>query len=774
MRGINRLRAFFGHSFQRKLLLFNLSTVFLTTIVLFLFLIDNFRAITDFSLAQNTASTEQTAQEFLNRYAQEKATSTWLQIRAAQDNLSVLGKTAQKIIDNYDAIHNSPALLQLPLFKTDLDLQRGALSSDSRAQFDALVPPTLASDPHARDLLAASALLNLSMDSVFEANANNAFVYFVGDKTAPVTRAYPNLHLVDTLGDSLSQLFWKDYFAENVTSWTRWYSDPALQARVPSPVTMEQPYADAAGQGLVVSMFYPLWNKQTKTFAGAVGADITLNKIIENVLSFKVAQTGFAFLMNGQGEVVAMPETGFKLFGINLTETQQGSLRYYRGALATSDNPVVKQMADAVLANEKGILKLNFSTADGQPRQELISYASLPALSNNRYESDRWKIVIAVPEAEIFAALNATDAAITAERFRISAFSLGIVVVFLGLVTIISARFSRNATRDLRILAHAAAGVSAKQYDIEFKLKSEDEIGQLGRAFMGMTREIRDYTNNLEAKVAERTADLKSANDQITLLADQLRGENLRLGAELDIARRIQMMVLPLEQETRAVADLDIACFMRPADEVGGDYYDVLQVGDAVYLGIGDVTGHGLPAGIIMLMAQTAFLTLSQSGEQDMRRIMLVLNSVLYRNIVRIQEDKNMTLAVLQYRAREFTIVGQHESVLICRTDGAVEVIDTMDLGLPLGLEEDITSFVAGKQFQLAPDDVMVLYTDGVTEAENSAQQQFGIHRLAASLSSHRELYAQEILNRIMADLYAFIGETRIYDDISLLVIKQK
>jgi serine phosphatase RsbU (regulator of sigma subunit) len=101
-------------------------------------------------------------------------------------------------------------------------------------------------------------------------------------------------------------------------------------------------------------------------------------------------------------------------------------------------------------------------------------------------------------------------------------------------------------------------------------------------------------------------------------------------------------------------------------------------------------------------------------------------------------------------------------------------VIDTMDLGLPLGLEEDITSFVAGKQFQLAPDDVMVLYTDGVTEAENSAQRQFGIQSLTASLSSNHELCAQELLNRIKADLYAFIGETRIYDDISLLVIKQR
>jgi sigma-B regulation protein RsbU (phosphoserine phosphatase) len=133
-----------------------------------------------------------------------------------------------------------------------------------------------------------------------------------------------------------------------------------------------------------------------------------------------------------------------------------------------------------------------------------------------------------------------------------------------------------------------------------------------------------------------------------------------------------------------------------------------------------------------------------------------------------------MTLAVLQYRQQEVVIVGQHESVLLCRADGVVEVIDTADLGLPLGLEEDIAEFVAVQRLRLEPGDVMLLYTDGVTEAENEARQQFGLPSLVDSLRGCHDLVAGEIVKRVMADIYAFIGETRIYDDISLLVVKQR
>jgi sigma-B regulation protein RsbU (phosphoserine phosphatase) len=776
MRVLQAPQRYIEKSFRRKLLLFVLLAVVITTVLQFVFLINNFRTVTDFALQQNTAGMEQTVEEFLTNYAREKATTTDLQLQAAQDDLRIVARSAQVMIDTYPEIRANPAILNLSIYRSQIQDDRGALISGPDDPFQLFVQPKLATDQRTLDLLETSALLNPVLQGVYEANRNNNFVYFVGDEQSPITRGYPNIRLTEAVPDPqlLDLDFWNDYFPGAVDGWTRWYSDPSLREAVPNPVTVIGPYADAAGQGLVMTMFYPLWDNQEQRFAGAAAADIKLDSIIQNILSFKVARTGFAFLMNGKGEVIAMPETGFQLFGINLTQMQQGSLVYYRGELSSSNNPAVQQMARDILANEEGTLKVNLQGSDGTIRTEIISYASLPALSGNNYESDRWRIILAVPEDEVFEVLNATDRAVNEERVRMSLFSTGIVLASLVLVTLISIRFSGAATQDLRTLATAANQLSAKRYDVDLKLQSNDEIGQLGRAFSDMALQIRDYTNNLESKVAERTADLQQANREITRLNEQLRGENLRLGAELDVARRIQMMVLPPEQETRAISALDIACFMRPADEVGGDYYDVLQVGDAVYLGIGDVTGHGLPAGIIMLMAQTAFLTLSQSGERDMQRIISVLNSVLYRNIGRIQEDKNMTLAVLEYRNQNFTVVGQHESVLICRANGQIEVVDTLDLGLPMGLEEDITSFVTARQLRLEPNDVMVLYTDGVTEAENPAREQYGLEKLANSLSQHCSFEANEIRNRVMSDLYAFIGETRIYDDISLLVIKQR
>jgi serine phosphatase RsbU (regulator of sigma subunit) len=197
-------------------------------------------------------------------------------------------------------------------------------------------------------------------------------------------------------------------------------------------------------------------------------------------------------------------------------------------------------------------------------------------------------------------------------------------------------------------------------------------------------------------------------------------------------------------------------------------------VGDTILLGIGDVTGHGLSSGVVMLMAQTALLTLAHNGAEDTEHMLAHLNRVLYQNIMRINANKNMTLAIVQYRNREFKIVGQHESVLVCRTDGQVEIIDTLNLGLPLGLEDEIGEFIAAESVQLAPGELLVLYTDGITEAENVEHQQFELPLLAQALTRYRHLDAKEILQHTLDDVYAFIGTARIYDDISLVVVKQK
>jgi sigma-B regulation protein RsbU (phosphoserine phosphatase) len=172
-------------------------------------------------------------------------------------------------------------------------------------------------------------------------------VYYVGDKS-PVTRAFPNINLAEYLGEALDFLFWRDFFQDNVQYWERYYQDRTLQQRVNSqvgsPITFDPPYEDAAGQGKIITLFYPLWNRQADRFAGVVAADVSLAKIVENVLSVHVAQTGYAVLLNGKGEIVAMSEKAEGQLRVKVEEIQRNGLKYYYRSLATSADSGIQEL----------------------------------------------------------------------------------------------------------------------------------------------------------------------------------------------------------------------------------------------------------------------------------------------------------------------------------------------------------------------------------------------------------------------------------------------
>ncbi|MGL4503689.1 MAG: AAA family ATPase [Planktothrix sp.] len=279
---------------------------------------------------------------------------------------------------------------------------------------------------------------------------------------------------------------------------------------------------------------------------------------------------------------------------------------------------------------------------------------------------------------------------------------------------------------------------------------------------------------NLEIKVEERTAQLAEANQEITLLNERLKAENLRMSAELDVTRKLQKMVLPKERELQQIPDLEIAGFMEPADEVGGDYYDVLPHAGGVKFAIGDVTGHGLESGMLMIMAQMAVRTLLESEENDPIRFLEIINRAIYKNVERMNVDKNMTLAILDYHQGDLKISGQHEEAIIVRKGGEIERIDTLDLGLYVGLEPDIGEFLNHTEFQLNPGDGVVLYTDGITEAEDINGVQYGLERLCEVVSASWNLSAYQMRERVIDELMGYIGTQKVYDDITLLVIKQK
>jgi serine phosphatase RsbU (regulator of sigma subunit) len=332
---------------------------------------------------------------------------------------------------------------------------------------------------------------------------------------------------------------------------------------------------------------------------------------------------------------------------------------------------------------------------------------------------------------------------------------LGFVILMLGAVLYAFVGFYHGVMRTVSSLSQTSKQMLNGEFTEAAALTSHDELSEVVRSF-------------------NRLAALVSSNQEITALNGRLTDENFRMGSELDITRRLQEMVLPKREELQKIIPLDISGYMKPATEVGGDYYDVLHHNGHVKLGIGDVTGHGLESGMLMIMVQTAVRTLLESEENDPLRFMDILNRTIYGNVQRMQSDKNLTLALVDYQDGVMKLTGQHEELLLVRSGGKVERIDTIDLGFPIGLEENISDFIADTEVTLAAGDGVVLYTDGITEAENVKGLQYGLDRLCDIVSLHWQKSADLIRQAVVDDLYAFIGDHHIYDDITLLICKQR
>jgi serine phosphatase RsbU (regulator of sigma subunit)/CheY-like chemotaxis protein len=274
---------------------------------------------------------------------------------------------------------------------------------------------------------------------------------------------------------------------------------------------------------------------------------------------------------------------------------------------------------------------------------------------------------------------------------------------------------------------------------------------------------------------------LAAAHQEITKLNEYLQADNIRMHAELEVARYLQQMVLPTHSELKKINNLEIVAFMEPADEVSGDYYDVLQYNEHVICGIGDVTGHGLESGLLMLMVQTTVRCLLNSGIRDSSQFLLHLNKIIYNYAQRMNIDKTLTLSFLDYQPISseqakgiLRISGQHEEILVARQGGKIEHLDTSDLGFPIGLEANIQDFVSQKEIHLQGDDVVVLYTDGITEAINTNKQIYGLERFCEILSCNWQRSAEEIKQAVIADVRQHIGLQKRFDDITLIVIKPK
>jgi serine phosphatase RsbU (regulator of sigma subunit) len=284
-----------------------------------------------------------------------------------------------------------------------------------------------------------------------------------------------------------------------------------------------------------------------------------------------------------------------------------------------------------------------------------------------------------------------------------------------------------------------------------------------------------DFAHRIRIESGDQLEDLAGSFNRMSASIDHLllvQREKQRLDDELRIAREIQKSLLPVTPPR--LAGLDVADLCEPAREVGGDYYDFFELGPRqLAVLIADVSGKGTSAALYMAELKGLMLALSRAGHSP-RRVLIDVNRLLADHLDN-RSFITMTYAVIDLERRTLTAARAGHTPLIVVSGGRSEVItpDGMVLGLRLpGASERFEAVLAEHTRPLLPGDVIVLYTDGITEAMDSSGELFGDAALARVLAGQRDRDAAGIRERVVRDVRAFVGDAEPHDDMTMVVLK--
>jgi len=247
--------------------------------------------------------------------------------------------------------------------------------------------------------------------------------------------------------------------------------------------------------------------------------------------------------------------------------------------------------------------------------------------------------------------------------------------------------------------------------------------------------------------------------------------ERERMAKELEIARNVQMSLLP--KENPHIAGFDIAGICIPAYEVGGDYYDFVNLGEnKIGIAIGDVSGKGVPAAIYMTL--TKGILQSHAEENVSPKIVLSkVNRLMYKTI-----EKNSFVSMfyaiidLQTKTIRYSRAGHNPVILVGLREDKHEFLTPK--GVALGLDDGgvFDSVLEEREYKLREGDLLVFYTDGFTEARNNKGEEFGESRLLQSVARAKEKFSEHIINTVVYEAKRFIGDAQQHDDMTMVVVK--
>ncbi len=242
--------------------------------------------------------------------------------------------------------------------------------------------------------------------------------------------------------------------------------------------------------------------------------------------------------------------------------------------------------------------------------------------------------------------------------------------------------------------------------------------------------------------------------------------EQRRAAQEIEIAKQVQARLFP--QTLPALTTLDYAGVCVQARQVGGDYYDFLELGsERLGMVIGDVAGKGISAALLMANLQANLRSRCAIATDEPRRFLQSVNQLFFENSI---DSAYATLFFAEYqnetRLLRYANCG-HLAGILLRQDGALERLEST--GAVVGLFADWDCSI--EERHLSPGDILVLYTDGVVESFNNVGDEFGEQRLTEALRRHRHLSSKHLLDAILGEVREFSPREQ-YDDITLIAAK--
>lgn len=269
--------------------------------------------------------------------------------------------------------------------------------------------------------------------------------------------------------------------------------------------------------------------------------------------------------------------------------------------------------------------------------------------------------------------------------------------------------------------------------------------------------------HRMQSRLKKTHEDLKVAYDQL----EKTTTIKERMESELRIASNIQMSMIPQVFPTKE--GLDMYASMTPAKEVGGDLYNYLVKGDKLYFCIGDVSGKGVPAALFMTIATRGFRSLALMGKSPAE--------IATRLNLELSENNEMGMFVTMFicmfdmklERMEYCNAG-HNPPVIGNSDGQFTFLDVEQTNAPIGLWPELE--FKGEEINYFHNRLMLLYTDGLNEAENQKQEQYGEDRIIEQITSHATQNAQEIVKALKADTNLFRDGAEQNDDLTILAFR--